>query len=141
MTKKELSKMIWIKIVITHVTYIVLIRTYRIVSAYIEKDFCFPINVRLLCSESTLLLGKTYHSIINYYPFLPLMTREKHSAEDTQNAETTNKSMNQGIFDDSNMSINLIDLPNTCQKRATTAVSQELLSKIKLLMYINYNSE
>ena len=33
MTKKELSKMIWIKIVITHVTYIVLIRTYRIVSA------------------------------------------------------------------------------------------------------------
>ena len=49
--------------------------------------------------------------------------------------------MNQGIFDDSNMSINLIDLPNTCQKRATTAVSQELLSKIKLLMYINYNSE
>ena len=69
------------------------------------------------------------------------MTREKHSAEDTQNAETTNKSMNQGIFDDSNMSINLIDLPNTCQKRATTAVSQELLSKIKLLMYINYNYE
>ena len=63
------------------------------------QKFQLPGKLIIVCSESILLLGKNYHSIINRHHFfttddnLILHKKYFHSVEDTQIAEVPNKNM------------------------------------------------